>query len=88
MALGSIYVRNNCWTFFNFIGDFMKTFNLLEVAIEVAWQLKDDSTKPRAESRWEFAQIALDIENAGIIDDTSEDIDEIIHGYLIERGLK
>ena len=67
----------------------MKTFNLLEVAIEIAWQLGDSSSDlPRAESRWSLAQLALDIENAGIITDNSEDIDEIISAYLIERGLK
>lgn len=66
----------------------MKTFNLLEIAIEVAWQLQDDYKEPRAESRWRIAQIALDIENAGIITDKSEDIDEIISEYLTERGLE
>lgn len=67
----------------------MKTFNLLEVAVEVAWQLGDTlENSPRAESRWRIAQIALDIENEGIIDDKSEDIDEVISAYLIERGLK
>jgi hypothetical protein len=66
----------------------MKTFNLLEIAIEVAWQLKNNSSEPRAETRWRFAQIALDIENSGIITDKTEDIDEVINAYLIERGLK
>lgn len=67
----------------------MKTFNLLEVATEVAWQLGDTlPDSPRAESRWRIAQIALDIENEGKITDTSEDIDELVGAYLIERGLK
>jgi hypothetical protein len=67
----------------------MKTFNLLEVAIEIAWQLGDSSSDlPRAESRWSLAQLALDIGGGGIITDTSEDIDEIISAYLIKRGLK
>lgn len=67
----------------------MKTFNLLEVAVEVAWQLGDSlEDSPRAESRWRIVQIAMDIEQEGIIDDQSEDIDEIVAAYLIQRGLK
>ena len=67
----------------------MKTFNLLEVAVEVAWQLGDSlENSPRAESRWRIVQIAMDIEHEGIIDDQSEDIDEIVAAYLIQRGLK
>jgi hypothetical protein len=68
----------------------MNTFNMLEIAVEVAHQLPDGeshSDVPRAEFRWEVAQIALDVINSGIIDSNSEDIDEIIHGYLTERGL-
>ena len=66
----------------------MKTYTLLEIAIEVAWQIGDtDQDKPRAESRWRVADIAQDIINRGLIDDTSEDIDEIIESYLVERGL-
>ena len=71
------------------VGNEMKTFNLLEVAVEVAWQLGDSlEDSPRAESRWRIVQIAMDIENEGVINDGSEDIDEIISAYLIERGLK
>lgn len=67
----------------------MKTFNLLEIATEIAWQLGDTlENTPRAESRWRIVQLALDIENEGIIDDKSEDIDEIVAVYLIQRGLK
>ena len=67
----------------------MKTFNLLEVAVEVAWQLGDSlEDSPRAESRWRIVQIAMDIEQEGIIHDQSEDIDEIVAAYLIQRGLK
>ena len=67
----------------------MKTFNLLEVAVEVAWQLGDSlEDSPRAESRWRIVQIAMDIEHEGIIDVQSEDIDEIVAAYLIQRGLK
>jgi hypothetical protein len=71
------------------VGNEMKTFNLLEVAVEVAWQLGDSlEDSPRAESRWRIVQIAMDIEQEGIIDDQSEDIDEIVAAYLIQRGLK
>jgi hypothetical protein len=66
----------------------MKTYNLLEVAVEVAWQLGDTDMMPRAESRWRIVEIAMSIENSGLITDTSEDIDEIISAYLIERGFK
>jgi hypothetical protein len=66
----------------------MKTYNLLEVAVEVAWQLGDTDMMPRAESRWRIVEIAMSIENSGLITDTSEDIDEIIGAYLIERGFK
>jgi hypothetical protein len=66
----------------------MKTFTMLEIATEVAWQVGDILTdKPRAESRWCIADIAQDIINRGMIDDTSEDIDEIISSYLTQRGL-
>jgi hypothetical protein len=66
----------------------MMTYSMLEIAVEVAWQLGDtDSNQPRAESRWNIANLALDIINRGLIDEHSEDIDEIIGAYLIERGL-
>jgi len=65
----------------------MKTYTLLEIAVEVAWQLGDANQDiPRAESRWSVVNIALEIEQAGIIDDNSEDIDEIIFGYLQDKG--
>jgi hypothetical protein len=61
---------------------------MLEIAIECAWQIGDTLDKaPRAESRWRVADIALDIINRGLIDEESEDIDEIIGAYLTERGL-
>jgi len=67
----------------------MKTYQLLEIAIEVAWQIGDTlENKPRAESRWRVADIAQDIINKGLINAQSEDIDEIISLYLTERGLK
>jgi len=67
----------------------MKTNTMLEIAIEVAWQVGDTLTDfPRAESRWRIADIALDIINRGLITEHSEDIDEIIGVYLTERGIK
>ncbi len=69
----------------------MKTFNMIEIAVEVAHQLPDDESHgdvPRAEYRHEVTEIALDIINSGIINKDSEDIDEIIAHYLEERGLK
>jgi hypothetical protein len=66
----------------------MKTYTMLEIATEVAWQVGDTlQDKPRAESRWHIANIASDIISRGLIDDTSEDIDEIVGAYLTERGL-
>jgi hypothetical protein len=61
---------------------------MLEIAIECAWQIGDTlQNAPRAESRWRVTDIALDIINRGLINDQSEDIDEIIGAYLTERGL-
>jgi hypothetical protein len=66
----------------------MKTNSMLEIAIECAWQIGDTlENAPRAESRWRVTDIALDIINRGLINDQSEDIDEIIGAYLTERGL-
>jgi hypothetical protein len=66
----------------------MKTNTMLEIAIECAWQIGDTlDNAPRAESRWRVADIALDIINRGLINEQSEDIDEIIGAYLTERGL-
>jgi hypothetical protein len=66
----------------------MKTNTMLEIAIECAWQIGDTlANKPRAESRWRVADIAVDIINRGLINNQSEDIDEIIGAYLTERGL-
>jgi hypothetical protein len=66
----------------------MKTNTMLEIAVECAWQIGDKlQNLPRAESRWSVADIAMDIINRGLIDDTSEDIDEIIGAYLTQRGL-
>jgi hypothetical protein len=66
----------------------MKTYHMLEIAIECAWQIGDTlENAPKAESRWRVADIAMDIINRGLINDQSEDIDEIIGAYLTERGL-
>lgn len=66
----------------------MKTNTMLEIMTEVAWQVGDNELfKTRAESRWSVVELALEIINKGLIDDTTEDIDEIITGYLTERGV-
>jgi hypothetical protein len=61
------------------MNDYLKT----EIATEVAWQVGDIlENKPRAESRWHVCNIAKRIIEAGIIDDESEDIDEIVRAWL------
>jgi hypothetical protein len=66
----------------------MKTYSMLEIAIECAWQIGDVlENLPRAESRWSVADIAMDIINRKLIDENSEDIDEIIGAYLHQRDL-
>ena len=58
----------------------------LEIATEVAWQVGDIlGDKPRAESRWLVVDLAQRIIEAGIITPESEDIDEIIAGWLDEN---
>jgi hypothetical protein len=55
----------------------------LEIATEVAWQTGDIlSQRPRAESRWLVCNIVKRIIEAGIIDEKSEDIDEIVSTWL------
>jgi hypothetical protein len=55
----------------------------LEIATEVAWQVGDIlENKPRAESRWHVCNITKRIIETGIIDDESEDIDEIVRAWL------
>ena len=54
---------------------------------EVAWQLGDSNGYiPHAESRWQCVNIALEIINSGVIDENSEDIDEIIAKILHDKG--
>jgi hypothetical protein len=61
------------------MNDYLKT----EIATEVAWQVGDMlENKPRAESRWHVCNITKRIIEAGIIDDESEDIDEIVRAWL------
>jgi len=58
----------------------------LEIAAEVAWQVGDIlEESPRAESRWNVCNIAQRIIEAGIIDEDSEDIDEIIRTWLADK---
>jgi hypothetical protein len=66
----------------------MKTYTMLEIATEVAWQLGDNNFDiPRAESRWKSVDIAMEILNKDLIKDNTEDIDEVIHTYLKGVGL-
>ena len=61
----------------------MNAYLILEIATEVAWQIGDIlENKPRAESRWHVCNITNRIINSGIIDDKTEDIDEVIRAYL------
>jgi hypothetical protein len=65
----------------------MKSYTMLEIAVEVALQIGDKwGDIPRAESRWRLVNIAENIINKGFINDTSEDIDETIAGYLASVG--
>ena len=55
----------------------------LEIATEVAWQVGDIlENSPRAESRWHVCNIAKRIIEAGVIDEDSTDIDEIVAEWL------
>lgn len=65
----------------------MNDYLKLEIMTEVAWQIGDSNGYiPHAESRWSAVNIALDIINSNIIDENSEDIDEIIADILKEKG--
>jgi hypothetical protein len=64
----------------------MKTYTILEIATEVAWQVGDIlENVPRAESRWHVCNIIQRIINAGIVNDTTEDLDEVIRAWLHEE---
>ena len=54
----------------------------MEIAIELAWQMPQNSLIPRAENRWEVVEhIDKVIEQYGL-NEESEDIDEIVGQYL------
>jgi len=58
----------------------------LEIAIEVAWQIGDAySNIPRAECRWFIADVVKAIIDSGLIDTTTEDIDEVIAAWIDEH---
>jgi len=62
----------------------MSNYTHLEIATEVAWQVGDSlGNSPRSESRWFVCNLTNQIIKAGIITKDSEDIDEIIHNWLI-----
>ena len=65
----------------------MKDYLKFEIMTEVAWQLGDTNGYiPHAESRWQSVNIGLEIIESGIIDEDSEDIDEIIADWLLTNG--
>ena len=58
-----------------------------EVAIEVGWQLDHLlQGHPRASARHLICQIAEGIIAQGVVTSDTEDIDEVINHYLIEKG--
>lgn len=64
----------------------MKEYTMLEIATEVAWQVGDIlEESPRAESRWHVCNIAKRIIDANIIDENSEDLDEIVRAWLEQK---
>jgi hypothetical protein len=66
----------------------MKMQQILEVMTEIAWQLGDRwGDIPRAESRWNTVDIAQDLINDDIINEHTEDLDEVVRAYLIDIGL-
>jgi len=66
------------------MNDYLKT----EIATEVAWQVGDIlGDKPRAESRWNVCDITKRIIESGMIDEYSEDIDEIVASWLDKEEL-
>ena len=65
----------------------MNDYLKMEITAEVALQLGDtDYNKPRAESRWALVDIANEIIDSGIVDLDTEDIDEVIQGWLSSNG--
>lgn len=61
-------------------------YSHLEIATEVALQIGDMlEDRPRAESRWHLCNIAKRIIDANIINEQTEDIDEVIKAWLSEK---
>jgi hypothetical protein len=64
----------------------MKQYSALEIATEVAWQVGDVlKNVPRAESRWHVCNIAERIIKDNVINESTEDIDEVISAWLIKN---
>jgi hypothetical protein len=64
----------------------MKQYSILEIATEVAWQVGDVlENVPRAESRWHVCNIAERIIKDNVINESTEDIDEVISAWLIKN---
>lgn len=60
---------------------------LAEVALEVAECLPDrEYTKPRAEWRWHMVELAIDCINQNQITNATEDLDEVVNNWLVNRG--
>lgn len=61
---------------------------LAEVALEVANCHPDNNDDvPRAEWRWVTVKMANDIINEEKITDDTEDLDEVVQGYFVKKGL-
>lgn len=61
----------------------MKDYLKFEIMTEVAWQLGDTNGYiSHVKSRWQSVNVGLEIIESGIIDEDSEDIDEIIADWL------
>jgi hypothetical protein len=65
----------------------MINYTHLEIMTEVAWLIGDSlENSPRAESRWRVCDLAKRIIQDGIITKESEDIHELIDGWLLDHG--
>jgi hypothetical protein len=61
----------------------MNQYLITEIATEVAWQVGDImENAPRAESRWHVCNITKRIIDSGIINDKTEDLDEVVKSWL------
>lgn len=61
----------------------MNLYDIAEVYIEVAWQTAEKfSDRQRADARSHVINIADDIMNLGLIDEDTENIEEVIASYL------